>query len=77
VLAVSAFVDLVDIFFISIVGYSVQLGLAVALLTNADDAALQRAPGPRDRGFLWHRPGPGVGGHRDHPAGVGSRLDTG
>jgi hypothetical protein len=28
---------------ISIVGYSVQLGLATALLTNADSAALQRA----------------------------------
>jgi hypothetical protein len=43
VLAGSAFVVLVDIFFVSIVAYSVQLGLAVALLTNSHSAALQRA----------------------------------
>ncbi len=55
---------------ISVVGYAVQLGLAVALLANTQSAALQRCFGPRHCGFLWQRPCPGMGGHRDNSAGI-------
>jgi hypothetical protein len=59
---------------ISVGGYSVQLGLAVALLWNTQSGALQRAFGSRHCGSLWQRPWPDMGGHRDNPAGI-SRLE--
>lgn len=57
---------------ISAGGYSVQLGLAVALLANTQSAALKRALVLVIVALYLQRPWSGMGGHRDNPAGIRS-----
>ena len=53
---------------ISVGGYAIQLGLAIALLADPHNANFQHAAGVGDGGVVRQRAGTGMGGHRDTTA---------
>jgi hypothetical protein len=62
---------------LSVVSYSAQLGLAVALLATAQNGALQRGLVLVLVAFVWQRARSGLGRHRDKPAGLRTRVGVG
>ena len=57
---------------ISVGGYSVQLGLAVALSGEHQECRAGTCFGPCHCAFVLQRPWPSMGGHRHNPAGMSS-----